>query len=254
MLLRSACAAAALARSSALSSAYASSLSRFVEAQDDDGALDEALGELRAGRKEGCWVWFVFPQLAALGRSPTARFFGLAGREHARAYLEHQELGPRLRAAATAALVGAAADGGRSALQLMGAIDDVKLRSCMTLFEAAAAAAVPQPDGASGGGAGGGGDNACFAAVLDALFDGTRDPLTLDLLRREASGDDGDDGGEDGGGSASSGAGGGDHGAATMPSAASAAIGADAATSLQGAPAAAASGSPRSRARRRGGR
>jgi len=134
-------------------------LERFVIAQEDVYA--DALAELEAGRKQSHWMWFVFPQLAGLGRSPTATFFGIGSAAEARAYLAHPLLGPRFHACAEALL----AHRGRSAEAILGPIDAMKLRSSMTLFEAVAA------------------DPAPFASVLEAFFDGGRDPVTLDLLR-----------------------------------------------------------------------
>ena len=133
-------------------------LQRFVQAQQ--GTVDAALAELRAGAKRTHWMWWVFPQLAALGRSATARHYGLAGLDEARAYLAHPLLGERLRACAQAAAE-ARAD---SALALMGSPDDLKLRSSMTLFAQAAD------------------DDADFTAVLDKYYGGEPDPRTLDLL------------------------------------------------------------------------
>jgi uncharacterized protein (DUF1810 family) len=105
-------------------------LERFVKAQDRDGTYDRALGELRAGAKTSHWMWFVFPQLRGLGRSPAAREYGVVSLEEARAYLAHPVLGPRLQECATA-LLGAE---GRSAEQILGGVDAIKLRSSMTLF------------------------------------------------------------------------------------------------------------------------
>lgn len=134
-------------------------LDRFVSAQAD--SYPQALAELRAGRKTSHWMWFVFPQIAGLGRSETARFYALADADEARAYLAHPLLGPRLHAC-TAAMLGHA--GTRSAEAILGGIDAVKLRSSMTLFEAAAD------------------DPAPFANTLDAFYDGIRDPETLRRL------------------------------------------------------------------------
>ncbi|MCR5878585.1 DUF1810 domain-containing protein [Phenylobacterium sp. J367] len=106
-------------------------LQRFVDAQA--GVYDQALGELRAAEKRSHWMWFVFPQLAALGRSPTAQHFGISGLEEARAYLAHPVLGPRL-VACTAAVNGVQ---GRTAHEIFGSPDDLKFRSSMTLFQAA---------------------------------------------------------------------------------------------------------------------
>jgi uncharacterized protein (DUF1810 family) len=134
-------------------------LDRFVAAQA--GTYAQALAELKAGRKQSHWMWFVFPQFAGLGRSPTAIFYAIASLAEARAYLAHSLLGPRLLACTAAVL----AHRGRSAEAIFGVVDAMKLKSSMTLFEAAAD------------------DPAPFAAVLDAFFDGTRDAATLDLLR-----------------------------------------------------------------------
>jgi uncharacterized protein (DUF1810 family) len=138
------------------------SLDRFVEAQA--GTYDAALAELSAGRKRTHWMWFVFPQLAGLGSSPAARRYAIAGLAEARDYLAHPVLGPRLVEAARA-LLGVE---GRSAGQILGHPDDLKLRSSMTLFAEAAD------------------DPAVFRAVLDKYYDGP-DPRTLELLRSAAS-------------------------------------------------------------------
>jgi len=133
-------------------------LDRFVRAQQ--GVYDLALDELRRGRKSSHWMWFVFPQLAGLGRSATAVRFAITGVDEARAYLAHPALGPRLLTAADVAHDAPA----RSADALLGGIDAVKLRSSMTLF--ARIAADPGP----------------FVAVLDRWYDGAEDPATLRLL------------------------------------------------------------------------
>ncbi|MEH3157877.1 MAG: DUF1810 domain-containing protein [Sphingomonas taxi] len=132
-------------------------LDRFVAAQAT--THDRALAELRAGRKASHWMWFVFPQIAGLGRSDTARFYAIRDLAEARAYLAHPLLGPRLHAATAAAI---AAPGDAEAI--FGGIDAIKLRSSMTLFAAAAD------------------DPAAFVAVLDRFFGGKRDPATLALL------------------------------------------------------------------------
>jgi len=134
-------------------------LDRFVAAQD--GIYAQAFTELKSGRKQSHWMWFVFPQLAGLGRSPTAIFYAIASAEEARAYLAHPVLGARLRECMAAILHHT----NKSAEEIFGAIDAMKLKSSMTLFEAVA------------------GDPAPFAAVLDAFFGGARDAATLDLLR-----------------------------------------------------------------------
>ncbi|MCP3734945.1 DUF1810 domain-containing protein [Sphingomonas sp. RP10(2022)] len=135
-------------------------LDRFVAAQA--ASYDQALIELRRGRKTSHWMWFVFPQIAGLGRSDTARFYAIAGADEARAYLAHPLLGPRLIAATHAATAAAG-----SAEAIFGGIDAIKLRSSLTLFAAVADDAAP------------------FEAALDRFFDGVRDPATLALLKRE---------------------------------------------------------------------
>jgi uncharacterized protein (DUF1810 family) len=135
-------------------------LHRFVDAQDAGGTYAAALSELRAGRKTSHWMWFVFPQIAGLGRSPTAQTYALASLEEARAYLEHPVLGPRLLEA-TRALLGVQ---GRTAREILGEIDAIKLRSSMTLF----ARAAPQEP--------------AFRQVLDAYYDGAEDEATLQRL------------------------------------------------------------------------
>lgn len=132
-------------------------LDRFVAAQD--GIYPQALAELRTGHKRSHWMWFVFPQIAGLGRSAMAQTYAVADAAEARAYLAHPLLGPRLVEASAAV---AAAPG--SAETILGAIDAIKLRSSMTLF--AAVADDPRP----------------FAAVLDRFFGGTPDPETLRRL------------------------------------------------------------------------
>ena len=119
-----------------------------------------ALAELEAGQKRGHWMWFIFPQIAGLGQSAMARHYAIIGLDEARAYLAHPVLEPRLRACIEAVTAWA---GRRSPEAMMGGIDAIKLRSSLTLFEAA------------GGGA-------PFAAALDALFGGERDGRTLALL------------------------------------------------------------------------
>jgi len=106
-------------------------LERFVSAQDAGGAYERALTELRRGRKQSHWIWFVFPQVSGLGQSDMARRYAISSLEEARAYLAHPVLGPRLVEAATAA---AASGEGRSAEEVFGALDAMKLRSSMTLF------------------------------------------------------------------------------------------------------------------------
>ncbi len=107
-------------------------LERFVDAQE--GVYEGVLRELRAGRKTGHWIWFIFPQVAGLGRSEMSRFYGIASLDEARAYLDHPVLGARLRecVGAVLAMSGATAD------QIFGSLDAMKVRSSMTLFHRAA--------------------------------------------------------------------------------------------------------------------
>ena len=155
-------------------------LQRFVDAQEP--VYDTVLDELRNGAKRSHWIWFVFPQLQGLGRSPTAQHYGISSLDEARAYLAHEVLGPRLRECVR--LV--AAIEGRSAQQIFGSPDDLKVRSSMTLF-----ARATEPDVAGRGGSepavagrGGSEDNADFLAVLAKFYGGEQDPLTIELLAR----------------------------------------------------------------------
>ncbi|HEY0373688.1 MAG TPA: DUF1810 domain-containing protein [Amnibacterium sp.] len=135
-------------------------LERFVTAQDEAGTFDTALAELTAGRKTTHWMWFVLPQVAGLGSSPTARRYAIRSLDEARAYLAHPVLGPRLLETARILASGPAPD----AEALLGPIDARKLRSSMTLF---ARAAPGEP---------------AFAAVLDRYFGGAADPATDERL------------------------------------------------------------------------
>jgi uncharacterized protein (DUF1810 family) len=136
-------------------------LERFVAAQDAGGTFAQAVAELRAGRKVSHWMWFVFPQIAGLGRSAMAQQFAISSLDEARAYLRHPVLGPRLTRSAEA-LTGLT---GRSAEQVFGGLDAQKLHSSMTLFHRADPA---EP---------------VFAQVLSQYFDGQPDPATDRLLR-----------------------------------------------------------------------
>jgi uncharacterized protein (DUF1810 family) len=133
-------------------------LQRFVEAQAP--VYDGVLAELRAGHKTSHWMWFVFPQLAALGRSSTAKFYGIANLAEARAYAAQPVLGPRLRECCAVLL----SLHGPSAHDIFGGIDEVKLKSCLTLFERACPGEL------------------VFGACLDRYFAGQRDALTVSLL------------------------------------------------------------------------
>jgi uncharacterized protein (DUF1810 family) len=135
-------------------------LERFVAAQDAGGTYPRAVAELRAGRKTSHWMWFVFPQIAGLGRSPVSQAFAISSLEEARAYLAHPVLGPRLIECATIV----AQTPGRTAEQIFGGIDALKLRSSVTLFLRAAP------------------DEPAFGEVLARYFDGQPDPATDRLL------------------------------------------------------------------------
>lgn len=134
-------------------------LSRFVAAQDP--VFDTIIAELRAGRKESHWMWFAFPQLRALGRSPTAKFYGIGSLDEARAYLDHPVLAGRLAGAVDAVL----AVEGRSVHDIFGSPDDLKFRSSMTLFDEAA-----------------GGSERRFRLALERFFAGEPDRHTLELI------------------------------------------------------------------------
>jgi uncharacterized protein (DUF1810 family) len=106
-------------------------LQRFIDAQDG-GVFEQAIAEIRAGEKRGHWMWFIFPQHRDLGRSATAKFYGLSGEAEARAYLAHPLLGPRYRECVAAAR--AQVDAGRSLEAIFGALDAMKFRSSVTIF------------------------------------------------------------------------------------------------------------------------
>ncbi|HTO20671.1 MAG TPA: DUF1810 domain-containing protein [Pseudomonas sp.] len=134
------------------------SLSRFIEAQEASYAT--ALAELRAGRKQTHWIWFVFPQLKGLGSSANADYYGLSGLAEARAYLAHPLLGQRLHEATAVMLAHQAA----GAASVLGELDAMKFRSCMTLFARADLA------------------GPVFGAALKRFFAGQPDARTLRLL------------------------------------------------------------------------
>lgn len=140
-------------------------LARFVAAQAP--VMPQVQRELAAGRKTSHWMWFVFPQLRGLGRSATAQHYGIASLDEARAYLAHPLLGERLRACAQQLL---ALPEGRSALQVFGTPDDLKLHSSMTLFARAAP------------------DEALWRQVLQRHHGGVEDAATLRLLGAASSG------------------------------------------------------------------
>lgn len=135
-------------------------LGRYVEAQDAGGTYARALAELRTGRKQSHWMWFVLPQVAGLGLSPMAQRYAIGSLDEARAYLAHPVLGPRLRDCVAAMN----AHEGLSAREILGSPDDRKFRSCLTLFAAATE------------------DNADFRAALAKYYKGEPDPETLRRL------------------------------------------------------------------------
>jgi uncharacterized protein (DUF1810 family) len=138
-----------------------SDLSRFIEAQKAD--YPTALAELQQGRKQTHWMWYILPQLAGLGRSATARFYGIKDLAEARAYLSDPVLAPRLAACMTALI----SHPQRSAEEILGPVDALKLRSCATLFLIA----------------GKGTDVADqMAQVLSRFYAGAACPVTLELL------------------------------------------------------------------------
>lgn len=135
------------------------SLFRFLDAQSN--SYEQALSEIKSGRKRSHWMWFIFPQLQGLGYSETARFYAIKDLQEARLYLQHPVLGPRLIEISKALL----ALEGKTANQVLGNPDDLKLRSSMTLF-----ASVPGAD-------------PVFQAVLDKYYRGEADEKTLQLLK-----------------------------------------------------------------------
>ena len=133
-------------------------LERFIEAQAP--VYDQALAELRAGQKQSHWMWFIFPQIAGLGQSPTSRAFAIQTLGEARAYLAHPVLGARLRECCQAVMNLR----GKSAEEIFGAIDTMKFRSCLTLFTEADH------------------DEVVFYNLLEKFFDGDPDEATLEIL------------------------------------------------------------------------
>ncbi|WP_337269237.1 DUF1810 domain-containing protein [Oryzifoliimicrobium ureilyticus] len=136
-------------------------LQRFKTAQEP--VFETALSELRQGQKRSHWIWFIFPQLRGLGRSPTAQFYGLSSLAEASAYLEDPLLKERLDVATSAVL----GHKNMSALDILGSPDDLKFRSSMTLFNEASGHANP-----------------LFQEALEQFFDGMPDERTRELLKR----------------------------------------------------------------------
>jgi uncharacterized protein (DUF1810 family) len=137
-----------------------SELERFVDAQDRDGIYETAIHELRAGHKRSHWMWFVFPQIAGLGHSSMSKTYAIRTLAEASAYLEHPVLAPRLAECARIVL----GLSGRTAQEVFGATDALKLRSSMTLFARAA------------------GEDPLFGQVLARYFDGMPDAATEAIL------------------------------------------------------------------------
>jgi uncharacterized protein (DUF1810 family) len=135
-------------------------LSRFVNAQNRNGTYEQVTAELRTGRKVTHWMWYIFPQVQGLGRSPMANEYAIGSLAEAQAYLRHPLLGPRLTECAQLLL----AIDGKDAPAILGSIDAIKLRSSMTLF----ARADPQ--------------QTVFRQVLDRYFQGSEDPETIKRL------------------------------------------------------------------------
>ena len=133
-------------------------LNRFVQAQSGD--YEQALSELRGGRKRGHWIWYILPQMRGLGVSSTSARYGIGSLDEARAYLAHPVLGPRLRECVEAVSM----HEGLGAEQIFGSLDAMKFRSCLTLF----AQAVGQPS--------------VFTQALGQFFGNQRDQRTLELL------------------------------------------------------------------------
>jgi len=133
-------------------------LNRFIDAQKDD--FERALSEIRAGRKQSHWMWYIFPQIAGLGFSSTSKFYAIRNKTEAESYLAHPTLGRRLVEISNALLE----IDGKTAHQIFGNPDDLKLKSSMTLF-----GALENTD-------------PVFQKVLDKYFDGAADQRTLDLL------------------------------------------------------------------------
>ena len=134
-------------------------LERFVAAQDSHGTYQRAVAELRAGAKRGHWMWFIFPQIAGLGFSAMSKRYAIGSLAEAQAYSEHPVLGPRLEVCARIV----AATEGKTAADIFGSVDAMKLRSSMTLFAAAT-------------------DLPAFRTVLTKYFDSEPDEATLERL------------------------------------------------------------------------
>ena len=138
-------------------------LARFVQAQEAD--YDRAMSEIRSGRKRSHWMWYIFPQFDGLGMSATSRHYAIKSVAEAEAYLRHPVLGPRLQESIQAVLDVQ----GRSALEVFGSPDDMKLRSCATLFASISPA------------------DSVFDQLLARCFGGERDDRTLRLIKGQSA-------------------------------------------------------------------
>lgn len=139
---------------------------RFLDAQEL--MYEQAIREIEAGKKEGYWIWFIFPQLKGLGKSNGSRYFGINGIDEARAYFEHPVLGKRLKEATNALL-----KNNKSAEEIFGEMDEVKVRSCMTLFKEVVRYSLEEED-------------EIFWEVLKKFYGGKTDRLTSDLIYSES--------------------------------------------------------------------
>ena len=139
-------------------------LQRFLDAQEND--YTDALHEIKQGYKQSHWIWFIFPQMRGLGRSYMAEYYGISSIEEARAYLDHPTLKARLIEISTALLQ---YKGKSTAYEILGTIDAIKVRSCMTLFDHI----MP---------------HAIFAEVLEAFYNSERDDKTMQMIRMDVIG------------------------------------------------------------------
>lgn len=138
------------------------SLTRFLEAQQQFDTYDRALSEVKNGMKQSHWIWYTFPQLKGLGMSYNSQYYGISGKEEAKAYLEHPTLGKRLREITTVFLELS----GKSAEDVFGSLDAMKVLSCMTLFDEVA-------------------EDDLFSCVIDKYFQGKKDEATLKILSQK---------------------------------------------------------------------
>lgn len=136
-------------------------LQRFLEAQNEFGVFNQAVKELLEGRKRSHWIWFIFPQVKGLGFSYNSNYYGIGSSAEARAYLEHPELGNRLRRVTEILIQWA--HKGKSMNDLLGGIDAIKAKSCLTLFDLVSPGEL-------------------FATALEECFDGSKDNKTVEIM------------------------------------------------------------------------